>query len=72
MESESKRVGKVVMPDFLVKAKEAGIPFQLEMPMEERVRYILEDYKPHLHKQECIEAFFPYKITHPYAGSRRD
>ena len=27
------------------------------MPIEERVRYILEDYRPSEHKEECLKAF---------------
>ena len=27
------------------------------MPVEERVRHILEDYRPWEHQEECIEAF---------------
>ncbi|MFS0837526.1 tRNA 2-selenouridine(34) synthase MnmH [Paenibacillus sp. 1P03SA] len=57
VEAESKRVGKVVMPDFLFNAKEAGIPLFLEIPMERRVANIVADYQPALHKEECIDAY---------------
>lgn len=57
IEAESKRVGKVVLPDFLVDAKERGRQFLLEMPTEARVRHIIDDYQPHLHKEECLAAF---------------
>lgn len=29
----------------------------LEMPLEERVKNIMEEYMPHLHQQACLEAF---------------
>ncbi|PZE21011.1 tRNA 2-selenouridine(34) synthase MnmH [Paenibacillus xerothermodurans] len=57
MEAESKRIGKVVMPEFLVEAKERGIQLFLDIPLEQRVRHIIEDYDPMSHKEECIEAF---------------
>jgi len=57
LEAESKRVGKVVLPEFLIHAKEQGSPLVLETPMAERVRHILEDYRPQEHKEECIASF---------------
>lgn len=57
MEAESKRIGRCVMPDFLVDAKEKGFHLFLDMPKEERVKHILDDYKPQRHKQACLEAF---------------
>lgn len=44
MEAESKRIGRVHMPDFLEKAKEAGIPVLVEASMETRVGHILDSY----------------------------
>lgn len=57
VEAESKRIGKVALPDFLVKAKEAGKQIILRMPIKQRVRHIIDEYKPALHKEECINAF---------------
>jgi tRNA 2-selenouridine synthase len=57
MEAESKRIGKVVMPEFLVEGKEKGIQIFLEMPVEQRIQHILEDYQPQEHKEECLAAF---------------
>lgn len=57
MEAESRRVGKVVLPDFLIRAKEQGQQIVLDMPMESRVKFIMEDYEPAQHKQECLAAF---------------
>jgi tRNA 2-selenouridine synthase len=56
-EAESKRIGKVVMPEFLVEKKENGIQIFIEMPIEERIKHILEDYAPWEHQVECQEAF---------------
>ncbi|WP_248924804.1 tRNA 2-selenouridine(34) synthase MnmH [Paenibacillus hamazuiensis] len=57
LEAESKRIGRCVMPEFLVEGKEKGIQLFLDMPMQERIRHILEDYEPERHKLECIQAF---------------
>lgn len=61
MEAESKRIGKAVLPDFLMRKKDEGRHLWLELPTEARVRHILEDYRPLEHKQECLSAFFQIK-----------
>lgn len=57
VEAESKRVGKVVLPDFLVEAKERGLQIFLDIPVEERVRNIIEDYQPERNKGQCLKAY---------------
>jgi tRNA 2-selenouridine synthase len=57
MEAESKRIGKVVMPEKLIAKKEEGIHLLVELPVEERVRLILQDYEPWNHPEECLAAF---------------
>lgn len=57
MEAESKRVGKVVLPDFLTEAKEQGLQLHIEMPMEARIRHIIEEYTPSEHYNECLAAY---------------
>lgn len=44
MEAESKRIGRVLMPDFLEEAKMAGIPVIVEASFPTRVSRILETY----------------------------
>lgn len=56
-EAESKKIGKVVMPEFLTEQKERGTQIWIEMPMQARVQQILKDYQPKEHKEECISAF---------------
>jgi tRNA 2-selenouridine synthase len=56
-EAESKRIGKAVLPKFVVDAKDTAVQLFLEVPMEERVRQILDDYRPLEHKEACIKAF---------------
>lgn len=57
IEAESQRVGRVVLPDFIMRAKERGQPIDIILPLEKRIDHILDDYKPQLHQQECIEAY---------------
>ncbi|MFC3749930.1 tRNA 2-selenouridine(34) synthase MnmH [Paenibacillus sp. GCM10012306] len=56
-EAESKKIGKVVMPQFMAQQKETGTQIWIELPMEARVQQILEDYQPELFKDQCISAF---------------
>ncbi|MEK5166312.1 tRNA 2-selenouridine(34) synthase MnmH [Paenibacillus sp. FSL R5-0527] len=57
MEAESKRIGKAVMPEFLAAKKEQGRHIRLELPLEVRVKIILEDYEPWKHPEACLESF---------------
>jgi tRNA 2-selenouridine synthase len=61
MEAESKRIGKVVLPEFLIRKKEEGRHIWLELPLEARVKHILEDYQPWEHREECLDAFLQIK-----------
>ena len=71
VEAESKRIGKVLIPNFLSNAKEEGVVIFLDMPVAERVRNIMEDYCPNDHKEEFIESFLRIKskIHTPIATS---
>lgn len=57
MEGESKRIGRAVMPDFLYQKKEQGTQVFIQLPMEERVQNILEDYDPWHYPEQINEAF---------------
>ncbi|RKP58065.1 tRNA 2-selenouridine(34) synthase MnmH [Cohnella endophytica] len=57
IEAESRRIGKVVVQEFLMSKKESGIHIVIEMPMAARVRHILEDYAPHEHPEDTLAAF---------------
>ncbi|MFS0784291.1 tRNA 2-selenouridine(34) synthase MnmH [Bacillus sp. 1P06AnD] len=56
-EAESKRIGKAVLPEFLTVKKENGFQLFIDMPIEERVQHILDDYQPWGHHEECLSAF---------------
>ncbi|MGJ9458329.1 tRNA 2-selenouridine(34) synthase MnmH [Oceanobacillus sp. CF4.6] len=57
LEGESRRIGKVTLPDFMLEKKDKGIQLIIDIPIEERVIHILDDYQPWEHEQECMEAF---------------
>ncbi|WP_047154552.1 tRNA 2-selenouridine(34) synthase MnmH [Aneurinibacillus tyrosinisolvens] len=62
MEAESRRIGKIVLPEFLVEGKRKGIHFSVEAPLEVRVERLYEDYIiPYQDKgwfiQQVTEAF---------------
>lgn len=57
IEGESRRIGKVALPEFLLEKKDKGIQLIVDIPIEERVIHILDDYRPWEHEQECMEAF---------------
>lgn len=56
IESESKRIGRVVVPDFLLEGKYSGTRIHIDMPFRMRVKYICEVYDPLFHKEEIEEA----------------
>lgn len=61
LEAESKRIGKVVLPDFLMRKKEEGTQILLELPLKARVDQILKDYRPWENHEACLLAFHKIK-----------
>jgi tRNA 2-selenouridine synthase len=57
LEAESKRVGKVVLPEVINHYKETGTQLVINLPMVERVKCIMQEYRPDEHKEECLQAF---------------
>jgi tRNA 2-selenouridine synthase len=57
MEGESKRIGRVLLPEKLLTKKAEGIQLFISLPIEERVRLIMEEYEPWNHQHEVLEAF---------------
>jgi tRNA 2-selenouridine synthase len=73
MEAESRRVGKVVIPEFLYAAKAKAQQLIIHLPMEQRVSNILADYEPHLYSEAVMSAFerIERKIHTPAATAIR-
>lgn len=57
IEGESKRIGKVVLPEFFNEKKEKGVQFFIHLPIEERIKNILADYEPWKYPEKFVEAF---------------
>ncbi|GAA0431006.1 tRNA 2-selenouridine(34) synthase MnmH [Lentibacillus halophilus] len=57
MEGESKRIGNVAIPTFLNEKKEHSLQLFIDLPMEQRIRNILEDYQPWNHPDAFLEAY---------------
>ena len=57
IEGESKRIGKVTLPDFLYDKKEASTQFFIDLPFEKRVDVILDEYHPYDNPDLFINAF---------------
>ncbi|WP_017753853.1 tRNA 2-selenouridine(34) synthase MnmH [Calidifontibacillus oryziterrae] len=45
VEAESKRIGRIVLPQFIVEGKEAGARIHLHAPIESRIKAICETYQ---------------------------
>ncbi|HEY4389940.1 MAG TPA: tRNA 2-selenouridine(34) synthase MnmH [Paenibacillus sp.] len=74
LEAESKRIGKVCVPDFILSKKNYGRHVKLELPLEVRVQNILNDYEPWKYPQDCIADFqrIRSKIHVPIAAEIAD
>ncbi|MFD1927795.1 tRNA 2-selenouridine(34) synthase MnmH [Sporosarcina siberiensis] len=57
IEGESRRIGKVSLPEFLNDKKEKGKQLFIHIPIEARVPIILDDYKPWESSMPFKEAF---------------
>lgn len=56
-EAESKRIGKITVPDLLYAKRDAGSRMVIELPVEARVQQIMKDYRPWEHAEACLRAF---------------
>ncbi len=57
IEGESKRIGRVYLPDVIYDKKEKGLQIFIDLPLEERVKNIIEAYEPWNHPERFQEAF---------------
>ncbi|WP_332697144.1 tRNA 2-selenouridine(34) synthase MnmH [Halalkalibacter lacteus] len=56
IEAESKRIGHIVLPDFIIKGKENGVRVELDYPLWSRVEHIYNTYQPQKYKENIQEA----------------
>jgi len=70
LEAESKRVGKVLVPDNIMLAKENGHHILINASIDKRIERIVADYKPSENKEELYNAYsriarrLPTEIRH--------
>lgn len=57
IEGESSRIGKVVIPDRIYQHKEDSLQLFIDLPIEERVKIILDDYSPDDYHEEFVDSF---------------
>jgi len=67
VESESKKIGALRVPETLITAMRASACVRLEVPMEARVKLLTEDYAHFLHDPEIINSLLAHLI--PLRGS---
>ncbi|WP_349410613.1 tRNA 2-selenouridine(34) synthase MnmH [Pseudalkalibacillus sp. SCS-8] len=61
IESESKRIGKVLLPDWILNGKEKGTRLYIDYPFEKRVKTICETYEPEQYEPQIREALLHLK-----------
>ncbi len=67
VESESKKIGALRVPETLITAMRASACVRLEVPLEARVKLLTEDYAHFLHNPETINSLLAHLI--PLRGS---
>ncbi len=56
IEAESKRIGHIVVPEFIIEGKENGRRVELDYPFWSRVEYIYQTYQPKKYGEQIQEA----------------
>ncbi|TCS83684.1 tRNA 2-selenouridine(34) synthase MnmH [Tepidibacillus fermentans] len=56
LEAESKRIGKIIIPDHIMDAKEKGQHILVHASIDTRISRILEDYQPEQYKESFVAA----------------
>ncbi|HEX7065588.1 MAG TPA: tRNA 2-selenouridine(34) synthase MnmH [Bacillales bacterium] len=52
IEAESKRIGNVILPDFVLERKWSGARIHMSYPFQKRVKSLHEEYEPEKNEQE--------------------
>jgi tRNA 2-selenouridine synthase len=71
VEAESKRVGRVSMPDFLMKAKEFGLHIYMQVPLDLRVQRTILQYPMDMPNLQEKVTFALKRIEHRVSPSLR-
>lgn len=57
LEAESRKIGKIEVPEFVMRSKEEGKTILLELPLTERAKHIVEEYQPQIHGEQLLKAY---------------
>jgi len=60
-EAENRRIGKIVLPDALMKKRESAKEIWIELPLGVRVQQIMSDYRPWDHPEPYMQSFLRIK-----------
>jgi len=55
IEAESQRIGRIVLPEFILNEKDKGVVIHIEDRMDRRVNHIMEDYRPFEFSEEIAQ-----------------
>lgn len=56
IEAESKRIGRIILPDFILKGKDAGVRIHIHSPIESRIKAICQTYQFNDYHDEFLNA----------------
>lgn len=56
IEGESKRIGRISLPEFILQGKRNSIRINLACPFDERLKTIYSTYRPNDHRDEIVAA----------------
>lgn len=56
IEAESKRVGRIIIPDFILEGKDKGTRIHIDSPIESRIKAICETYRFADYHEEFVKA----------------
>lgn len=67
IEAESKRIGRISLPEFIMNAKDNGHVIEIFDGLERRIANIMDDYQPYTHSERIVEAYTVIRKRLSYA-----
>lgn len=61
IEAESKRLGRVIIPDFILEGKEKGVRIHINSPINNRIQAICESYQFERYHEQFLQATERFK-----------
>jgi tRNA 2-selenouridine synthase len=65
IESESRRIGPIVLPEWIMQGKQQGVRLHIHYDLEQRINHICRIYEPEKHKDELLKALNKLKNRLP-------